>query len=552
MRKMYNDLRYIARDFLQKIAVTMSANAPGPNHEGDQGETQDNDAASSASSTSSADANGFRDYDNRHSSFVDNVFMLNRNATSNQTNLSDDEVEHLRSIEFYRRLRILANELQPWEPNSTPSPLDIRPILLANYRTLQFVEDLAVGNHDGYSAALGNQEYDHYYSGLRTCVEQVSEFAASALQELADPHLPPGIALTIPPVYEPTDLPPYTATALPPRYSFMVPAEHATQDAPVCNERDCPVRILDIEHSRGLYHHDGQMGPVTHPQDTWLPSFGQSNPPPKVWCAYNFMVLGIARRDHHAMVAAFVRHHSHPWRSQSEYDSPMATQANNPAEWFNIKDSSSQRLEQSKRIPYPQRLIPIAEIENQGLEVNRDSMPSFVIGRELDSPERGRHRPTMPSRLGVGGFHDDYHQTSSFIQPVFALNHSRETIDRSAIIPPLRINIRRLDNVANSQQTRQLSESLNIDADSHDPGSIFVASANLTRILPIERSTCRESYWPDSLRPQNEGLRRRHSVDSAIRDHNGHQTGAHVVPPFPGRPEPHSPFARRLGPLPLP
>ncbi|KAI4183789.1 MAG: hypothetical protein L6R41_005187 [Letrouitia leprolyta] len=274
VRRIFDDLRHVGRRFLRKLAVTKSANTPRANRGGgDQGETHNHDAASSVSSirassessTSLANGNGFRDYDDHHSSLADNAFTLCRDAALHQANPRDDEIEDLGFLEFYRRLRLLANESQPWDPSSTPSPQNIRPILLANYRTLQFAEDLAFGRHDGYSIALRNQEYDHYYSDLRTCVELISEGAAEALQELADPHLPPGIVLTIPPIYEPTDLPLYTATILPPRYSLTVPAGHVTLDAPLCNERDCPVRILGIEHSCGLYHHKGQIGPVTHP-----------------------------------------------------------------------------------------------------------------------------------------------------------------------------------------------------------------------------------------------------------------------------------------------
>ncbi|KAL8946552.1 MAG: hypothetical protein Q9222_007069 [Ikaeria aurantiellina] len=239
---------------------------------------------------------------------------LERRSLPSADNLHpvDHEFENLAATRGMFLLRLLSQTAI--FPDLTPSQHLERNAILTDYRTSRFVTDLALGRHDGFVAAYQNQEYDSYYTDLWNRIAKCSTAAAIALgEERLNPHEPPAIALTIPPLYEVSDVPPYTETVLPPSYTVEVLKDHVSRDVPHCINPACPVRQLGIPHSRGLYHHEGQLGPFKRGGSTWLPTFGCSNPPPHVWDAYNHLVLGIASASQTEMVVAFITCHSRPW-----------------------------------------------------------------------------------------------------------------------------------------------------------------------------------------------------------------------------------------------
>lgn len=165
----------------------------------------------------------------------------------------DWELQVLMTIEVTQRFRELADDAYPINQPLSAEGQAERTHILGVYRTHAFVEDLAIGEFDQDPTLLRNQEYDSYYTDLRHYVSTSSPTAALALG-MRTPQPPPSIALTIPPIYEPSDLPAYTATKLPPPYSLKVLGGHGTRDVPPCVAASCPVRGLGIEHSCGLYH----------------------------------------------------------------------------------------------------------------------------------------------------------------------------------------------------------------------------------------------------------------------------------------------------------
>lgn len=177
-------------------------------------------------------------------------------------------------MEVAERFRELADDAHPInQPFSAEGQVD-RTHILGDYRTNDFVEDLANGMYDQDPALLRNQEYDSYYSDLRRYLSSGSAQAALYLgMRTLQPS--PSIALTVPPIYEPSDLPPYTSTSLPPQYSLKVLGGHTTRDVPPCVAAECPVVRLGIEHSCGLYHRKYSLSPF-HPQIFDLHDYGRS------------------------------------------------------------------------------------------------------------------------------------------------------------------------------------------------------------------------------------------------------------------------------------
>ncbi|KAI4116509.1 MAG: hypothetical protein LQ345_003088 [Seirophora villosa] len=167
----------------------------------------------------------------------------------------DWEVQVLTTMEVTQRFRDLADDAYPINQPLSAEGQAERTHILGVYRTHAFLEDLAIGEFDQDPALLRNQEYDSYYTDLRQYVSTSSPKAALALG-MRTPQPPPSIALTIPPIYEPSDLPAYTATKLPPPYSPEVLGGHGTRDVPPCVAASCPVLRLGIEHSCGLYHRE--------------------------------------------------------------------------------------------------------------------------------------------------------------------------------------------------------------------------------------------------------------------------------------------------------
>ncbi|KAL8710473.1 MAG: hypothetical protein Q9220_004905 [cf. Caloplaca sp. 1 TL-2023] len=232
--------------------------------------------------------------------------------SADQRQLTDHEIERLAEARAMSLLRLLSHS--PIFNDITPLQHLERSSILTDYRASRFVADLALGRHDGFEAAYHNQEYDSYYTALWDRVVSGSRTAALALgEERVNPHKPPAIALTIPPIYEVSDLPPYTETVLPPVYAVETPRDHLSRDVPSCVNPLCPVRQIGIPHSRGLYHHQGQLGSIKREGGKWLPYFGCSNPPPHVWDAYHHMVLGIATAAQQVTVVGFAVCHGQPW-----------------------------------------------------------------------------------------------------------------------------------------------------------------------------------------------------------------------------------------------
>ncbi|KAI4239018.1 MAG: hypothetical protein L6R40_005604 [Gallowayella cf. fulva] len=293
----------------------------------------------------------------------------------------DPELVHQRDLEICRRIRILCDDNSFRRCNEAFHRN--RADFLNWYRANEFLRDLTEGRHDGFTAALENQEHDFYYTSLWRQVFRSSREGAKALKDRIWPHEPPRIALTVPPRYEVTDLPPYTETILPPPYAAEVPHGHVARDVPLCNAHDCPVRMLNIEHCLGSYHHNGQVGPTIQPGGNWLPSLGVSNPPPHVWDAYNHMVLDIDTDYQTRLVKKFIRYHGRPWtpKPQRSLEKKQRSRAQEQKSQSGVEappvvDSVHERLKQDqvRRIPRYSYDIPDAppdsttDIENQGLE----------------------------------------------------------------------------------------------------------------------------------------------------------------------------------------
>ncbi|KAL8824597.1 MAG: hypothetical protein Q9170_008106 [Blastenia crenularia] len=412
-RRIIDDLRYIGRGVRHDFATIRGRNRQRNNHRVSSRGSSGDDVVGDASLLP------------RRSTIPRNV--------QHDAPQEDPDILALRNEEFLANIRSLADESRSWNSYLAPAQQASRLIALNHYRTTHFVRDLADGNHDEITAALQNQEYDSYYSEMRTTAAANSESAALALGARVDPHPLPGIALTIPPLYESTDLPPYTATILPPEYSSQVLTNHTTRDVPPCTSPSCPIQQLSIEHSCGLYHHNGQVGPATLPQGTWLPTFGQSNPPPIVWIAYHYVILGIAKPRHHERVAAFVRYHGHPWRPKCEQELPTLTQASNGKEGSKRMPASTQDPGRTRRIPYPQALIPISEIENQGLE-QRTPVGVRSITEDLMNAlddQRPGAVITAGVRIGDSARQSPYHRAH---RPL--LEHQQSRVDDPADAPP--------------------------------------------------------------------------------------------------------------------
>ncbi|KAL8677206.1 MAG: hypothetical protein Q9186_006348 [Xanthomendoza sp. 1 TL-2023] len=270
----------------------------------------------------------------------------------------DPELAHQRMLELFRRIRVLSDDNRFRHLNEAASAN--RTAFLSWYRAREFLVDLAEGHHDGFTAALENQEHDSYYSDLWNRVIRRSRGAARALADRIQPHEPPRIALTIPPRYEPSDLPQYTATVLPPPYTASVPDGHVAKDIPLCIAHDCPLRLLGIEHCLGTYHHHGQVGPTIQSGGSWLPSFGVSNPPPFIWDAYNHMVLDVDTDYQTRVVKTFIRYHGRPWTpEEEEQNPPLPSNTNTPKAERNScnKDLPKDGLENRKiGLPAGERL----------------------------------------------------------------------------------------------------------------------------------------------------------------------------------------------------
>lgn len=114
--------------------------------------------------------------------------------------------------------------------------------------------------------------------------------------------------------------------------------------------------MYGIEHTQGLYHHNGQVGPKIHPGDNYLPSFGQSNPPPNVWNACNLLILDINTSYQANLVKAFVRLHGRPWTApEDNKESPVNKEISNPTSGGSKKKPLNHvdrwMQDQARRIP---------------------------------------------------------------------------------------------------------------------------------------------------------------------------------------------------------
>ena len=518
-RRMFDDIRFVERSIRRRIRGT-SYRAENERYDRDNGRNEDRSRTATWIHTESATLG----QDRRNQAPATHIPIPG--AATRPTNRGDDELVDLRTSELYRRLRILADDTYPWNLHLLPFDFVNRIHMLGCYRTTNFLSDLASGLHDGYTEALHNQEHDHYYSELRSYIEDVSESAASALDGLPDPHQPPLVALTIPPIYEPSDLPPYTASISPPTYSFEVPAEHVARDVPPCTAGDCPVRKLGIAHSCGLYHHEGQPGPVTFPQGTWLPSFGRSNPPQNVWDAYNFMVLGIARPHHHKKVAAFIRYHSRPWRPEYELPLPTTTQqTSNRREDMAKMLPSSQNQKKMGRIPRPQSPVPASEIENRVLEYR--GLDAQVRREELvNDTYDHRQMPTIPTRINDDN--DQHRLRDQLPQP-----HRRSTrrFGLSAVVPSVRIIQQGPMSAAQSPRTSRFSEYFDVSGNHQVLGSEVLRRPSI-RERPIEANTGYIPYRPHYRRRHQRWFAPRIPRGSALSEEQG-PVAAYFVPPFP-------------------
>ncbi|KAL8726912.1 MAG: hypothetical protein Q9166_006401 [cf. Caloplaca sp. 2 TL-2023] len=341
-----------------------------------------------------------------------------RDASNSANHVTTDpETEQQRMIEIFRRIRVLCDDSRVRHLSARAWADRIQ--FLDCYRTAGFLRDLAEGHHDDFTQALDNQEHDSYYSDLWARMSRSSRSAALALRSRIQPHKPPEIALTIPPKYEPSDLPSYTATELPPTYSADIPEGHATRDVPLCDARDCPIRLLGMEHSLGLYHHKGQVGPSTASGGDWLPSFGRSNPPPHVWDAYKRLVLDVETEYQRRTVKAFVRYHGRPWTPQ-EQQLP-AKEKNHRSRSKSVPATINDRWaeDRSRRIPrYTYEIpdtpdIPNTETKIRGLEEN-----GRYFETELASVLNAQYLPQETPTEASDGLHGEHvagrrqHQTA--------------------------------------------------------------------------------------------------------------------------------------------
>ena len=70
---------------------------------------------------------------------------------------------------------------------------------------------------------------------------------------------------------------------------------------PWCDSPDCPIHLV---HYRGQYLFDDQPTEEDHP--IW----GQSNPPPFMWLAYEHFAAGNASASEKDAILAFAEHHA--------------------------------------------------------------------------------------------------------------------------------------------------------------------------------------------------------------------------------------------------
>ncbi|CAO1602608.1 hypothetical protein XANCAGTX0491_006212 [Xanthoria calcicola] len=286
----------------------------------------------------------------------------------------DYESEELRLADLFRRVRLLSNDAH--FQHLSPHDWNLRIQALDWYREEGFVRDLANGRHDGFAEALRNQEHDSYYSDLWQRISNSDSRAAAALQQRVQPHRKPKIALTVPPRYEPSDLPSYTATVSPPNYCVELPEGHISKDVPLCTDLACPLRVYGIEHTQGLYNHEGQPGPRIHPGGSRLPSFGQSNPPPNVWHAYNLLILDVNNDYEANLVKAFVRLHGRPWTApEDKNELRLKTETRNPSSGKRKSKSPNHAdrwaQDQVRRIPRYSYDKPAAPAEPRALDETR-------------------------------------------------------------------------------------------------------------------------------------------------------------------------------------
>lgn len=309
---------------------------------------------------------------------------------------SSPALEVIQHYDRFTRVQILADNRICRILQLSPEDELNREIFLATYRTSNYLRHLSGGRFDENSDTANNQEYDSYLSDLRHRISTASTSAAMALRKRSNPQRPRRMALTVPPAYEPSDLPTYTATTAPPEYSLETTGGHTTRNVPTCLAAECPLVKSGIEHSCGVYHHKGQVGPTTTPQGLWLPSFGPSNPPPEVWRSYNRMVLGIASQVQAEMVKSFVRYHGPNPRS-SRPPSLLVRNADIPEFMDQLLPHGTNQGRMS-RVPSPATRIegPVKGEESDEGYVN-------AMHRHLHSqvPPRRHHRlPRTQALLG--------------------------------------------------------------------------------------------------------------------------------------------------------
>lgn len=260
------------------------------------------------------------------------------------------------------------------------------------------------------------------------------------------------------------------------------------------------------------------------------------------------MVLGIAQPHHLAKVNAFLRCHSHPWRPQCEHDPSTLRQANDQPDDIKIVPPSSQSQERIGRIPCPQSLIPVAEIENQGLEQNRDLGPGSITENLMDFLERERPRSAMPPRLGNGDVQHrssnrrHHHRSAVHLQSAITRNDPTALTDPSAFDPPLPINLRR-DDATLSEQISHLSEVPDAVSSPRSPASTTIARSIPTGMPLTEASTDNVPYSPHSRRTRYGGFNHQRTVSD---DYERLQAGAYAVPLLPARAERQYHYHRSL------
>ncbi|KAL8916734.1 MAG: hypothetical protein Q9172_006169 [Xanthocarpia lactea] len=331
---------------------------------------------------------------------------------------NDPELVEQRLMEIFRRIRILCDDSS--FRHLTGDAWNHRAQFLDWYRATEFTADLAEGRCDGFPAALDNQEHDGYYSDLWERISRSSWTAARALRERIQPHKTLTIALTIPPRYEVSDLPPYTATESPPDYSGNVVEGHVVRDVPLCTARDCPLQTLGIEHTLGLYHHNGQVGPNIQSEATCLPSFGRSNPPPHIWDAYNHLVLRVNTDTQADLVMAFIRYHGRRWAHQAE---TLPVREKRPESRVNLQNHIDRwSQDQGRRIPrysYDRPGARRAAAETHGLEEDRDLPFEARLASVLDARRYMGTRSNGPfeavaERHTIGNSNSASHQYAGY------------------------------------------------------------------------------------------------------------------------------------------